>query len=439
MAHVVLCPCSNGQPASVKAIAADREAASAIETRLSESFMTKSIASGVFSRRPLAKSVEATTLICFSHLRWDFVYQRPQHLMSRFASQSRVFYVEEPVYGADVPRLELSPRDNHLTVVVPQLPHSLSECARHDALGTLISDFLEEQAIASFVAWYYTPMALPWTRQLQPVATVRERELIALADVVFTGGTSLYEAKRSKCDNAHCFPSSVDAAHFRQARTVAVDPADQSQIPHIRLGFAGVIDERMDLELLAGLADARPEWQIVLVGPVVKIDPAQLPQRANIHYLGAKAYADLPSYLGGWDFALMPFALNESTRFISPTKTPEYLAAGLPVVSTPIRDVVAPYGVAELARIGRTAEDFVEAIDAELVLSERERGMWLKRVDGFLSTMSWDRTHQQMSALIAGVIATGRVEAVDDMHVAPTKPARRVAAGASRFDVALEV
>jgi UDP-galactopyranose mutase len=419
--------------------------------------MTKSIASKDLSRRPVATPAETTTLICFSHLRWDFVYQRPQHLMSRFARQSRVFYVEEPVYGADSPRLDLSPRDNHLTVVVPCLPHGLAEQTRDDALRSLITEFIAQQTIASFVAWYYTPMALPWTRHLRPVAVVydcmdelslfrgapaemveRERELIALADIVFTGGSSLYEAKRDKCDNVHCFPSSVDADHFRQARACSADPADQAHIPHIRLGFAGVIDERMDLELLAALADARPEWHLVLVGPVVKIDPAQLPQRANIHYLGAKPYAELPRYLAGWDFALLPFALNESTRFISPTKTPEYLAAGLPVVSTPIRDVVAPYGTAELAHIGRTANDFVQAIESELVLSERERGKWLKRVDGFLSTMSWDRTHQQISALIVAMIAAERVEVAREAPEAVAKPARRAAA-APRFDVALEV
>jgi hypothetical protein len=252
--------------------------------------MPKSIASGNLTRRPIATPFESTTLICFSHLRWDFVYQRPQHLMSRFARHSRVFYVEEPIYGADMPRLELSRRDNNLTVVVPSLPHNLSEQARDDALRSLLADFVGEQAIASFVAWYYTPMALPWTNQLHPVAIVydcmdelslfrgapaemvkREQELIALADVVFTGGTSLYEAKRSKSDNVHCFPSSVDAEHFRQARTLAGDPADQAEIPRLRLGFAGVIDERMDLELLSALADARPEWHLVLVGPVVKI------------------------------------------------------------------------------------------------------------------------------------------------------------------------
>jgi glycosyltransferase involved in cell wall biosynthesis len=414
--------------------------------------MLKSIASGDLSRRPPASNPEATTLICFSHLRWDFVYQRPQHLLSRFARTSRVFYIEEPVFGADAPRLDVSPREHGLQVVVPSLPHGLSEEMRHEALRELVDELIAQEAITTFVAWYYTPMALPWTQHLQPIALVydcmdelslfrgaptemveRERELIALADVVFTGGTSLYEAKRARSDNVHCFPSSVDSAHFRQARIQRHDPADQASIPHLRLGFAGVIDERMDIDLLAELATARPDWHLVLLGPVVKINPDQLPQLPNIHYLGAKPYAELPSYMAGWDIALLPFALNESTRYISPTKTPEYLAAGLPVVSTPIRDVVAPYGVAELAHIGRTAQDFVKAVEAELDRSKAERGRWLKRVDGFLSTMSWDRTHERMSALITQVVMNEL-----EVREVPIANVRRAATVTSRYDVALE-
>src|SRR5690606_28943889 len=103
-----------------------------------------------------------------------------------------------------------------------------------------------------------------------------------------------------------------------------------------RIGYAGVIDERIDLVLLDQVARARPDYQFVMLGPIAKIDPATLPQRGNIHYLGSKKYADLPRYLAGWDVAMMPFALNDATRFISPTKTPEYLAAGRRVVSTAI-------------------------------------------------------------------------------------------------------
>ncbi len=416
--------------------------------------MTKSIASGDLSRRSAASDPEVTTLICFSHLRWDFVYQRPQHLMSRFARQGRVFYVEEPVYGADAPRCDVSPREHGVQVVVPWLPHGLSGDARNHLLSALVAELIDDQAITNFVAWYYTPMALPWTRHLEPVAVVydcmdelslfrgapaemveRERELIALADVVFTGGASLYEAKRARSDNVYCFPSSVDAGHFRQARTIRDDPSDQAGIPHLRLGFAGVIDERMDIELLSAIAAARPEWHLVLIGPIVKIDSAHLPQRENIHYLGAKPYAELPRYMAGWDIALLPFALNESTRYISPTKTPEYLAAGLPVVSTPIRDVVSPYGLTALAHIGSTATDFVQAVESELTLSEAARADWMMRVDDFLSTMSWDRTHDQMAALIAQAIVLG-VES--RARSAAAAPHRRAAAALTRFDVALE-
>lgn len=417
--------------------------------------MLKSIASGDLSRRSPVSNPEATTLLCFSHLRWDFVYQRPQHLLSRFARTSRVFYIEEPMYGGDAPQLTISPREHGLSVVVPLLPSNLSDEAQHRALGELIDELIAQESITAFIAWYYTPMALPWTRHLEPIALVydcmdelslfrgapqamveRERELIALADIVFTGGTSLYEAKRARSDNVHCFPSSVDSDHFRQARIRHQDPADQAGIPHLRLGFAGVIDERMDIELLAELASARPDWHLVLVGPVVKINPDLLPQLPNIHYLGAKPYAELPLYMSGWDVALLPFALNESTRFISPTKTPEYLAAGLPVVSTPIRDVVSPYGVAELVQIGRTAEEFVEAVERELDRTSLERSRWLKRVDGFLSTMSWDRTHEKMRELIVQLIT--RPAQAREVPLASVRRVAAVAPMMARFDVAME-
>jgi UDP-galactopyranose mutase len=375
--------------------------------------------------------------------------------MTRFARQSRVYYIEEPIFGAEAPRLDLSRRDDSLTVVVPWLPHGLLESARNAALAALIDELIAREAIATFVAWYYTPMALPWSRRVDPVAVVydcmdelslfrgapaemveRERELIDLADIVFTGGSSLYEAKRTRTSNVHCFPSSVDAVHFRRARAACVDPDDQAPIPRLRLGFAGVIDERMDIELLGTLASLRPDWHLVLIGPVVKIDPANLPQLPNIHYLGPKPYAELPQYMAGWDVGLLPFALNESTRYISPTKTPEYLAAGLPVVSTPIRDVVSPYGVAELALIGMTGEDFVNAVESLLARSSGDERRWLKRVDGFLSTMSWERTFERMSALIAQSIDSDEKEARSEPAAAAY--ARRTVPAASHFDVALE-
>jgi UDP-galactopyranose mutase len=230
---------------------------------------------------------------------------------------------------------------------------------------------------------------------------ISEANLLARADLVFTGGQSLYEAKRGQHPRVFAFPSSVDAAHFARARREIEDPADQAAIPHPRLGFFGVIDERMDLDLLAAVADARPDWHLAIIGPVVKVDPALLPKRANIHYLGKKDYQELPAYLAGWDVALLPFAINESTRFISPTKTPEYLAAGKPVVSTPIRDVVRPYGMRGLVHIAATADDFVQAIAQALAEDGDAR---MQRADAFLAQESWDRTWERMRRLIEEVI-----------------------------------
>lgn len=363
-------------------------------------------------------------LICLSHLRWDFVWQRPQHLMSRFARDRRVFFVEEPVWEGAEPRLEVSERQGGVRIAVPHLPHGLSPGQAEAAQRELLNGLLEQQEVTEYVLWYYTPMAVPLAEGLEPLAVVydcmdelslfrgappelldRESRLLAAADLVFTGGQSLYEAKRERHPRVHPFPSSIEAEHFRQAREPREDPADQAALPRPRLGYFGVIDERLDLDLLAAVADARPEWQIVMVGPVVKIDPETLPRRANLHYLGMKAYADLPSYLGGWDVALMPFAQNESTRFISPTKTPEYLAGGRPVVSTPIRDVVKPYGEEKLVEIADGPEELIAA--AERALAGCDEG-WLARVDELLSRGSWSRTWQQMSELIDEAVASRR-------------------------------
>lgn len=366
----------------------------------------------------------AADLVCLSHLRWDFVWQRPQHLMSRFARDRRVFFVEEPIREDAEPGMEVSERKGGVMVAVPHLPHGLSPAQAEAAQAELLRGLLEEHEVAEYVLWYYTPMAVPFAEGLEPLAVVydcmdelslfrgaprelleRESKLLAAADLVFTGGQSLYEAKRERHPRVYAFPSSIEAEHFRQARASCPEPADQAGLPRPRLGYFGVVDERIDLDLLAALADARPDWQIVMVGPVVKIDPETLPRRANLHYLGMKGYADLPSYLAGWDVALMPFAQNESTRFISPTKTPEYLAGGRPVVSTPIRDVVEPYGEEKLVEIADGPEAFVAAVERVLAGGGEE---WLARVDELLSRGSWSRTWREMSELIDATVAARR-------------------------------
>jgi glycosyltransferase involved in cell wall biosynthesis len=366
-------------------------------------------------RHPRSTS-PAPALICLSHLRWRFVFQRPQHLMTRFARDRRVFFVEEPIVAPGVePHLERE-ADGVVTVVVPRLPDGLDEDATDAVLRSLLDELIMQERLPDYVLWYYTPMALPWTAHLQPLAIVydcmdelsafkgapsmlreREADLLTRASVVFTGGHSLYEAKRHQHRNIHPFPSSVDVAHFAQARGIAADPPDQASIPRPRLGFFGVIDERMDLALVSGLAAARPDWHIVMLGPVVKIDGATLPRAPNIHYLGGKSYEELPQYVGGWDVALLPFARNDATRFISPTKTPEYMAAGRPVVSTSIRDVVRPYGQQGLVRIADDVPEFVAACEAAMAEGAVQRNT---QADAFLRQTSWDGTWLRMCRLI---------------------------------------
>jgi glycosyltransferase involved in cell wall biosynthesis len=223
----------------------------------------------------------------------------------------------------------------------------------------------------------------------------RENALFKMADLVFTGGRSIYNAKRSRHPDVHCFPSSVDAKHFAQCTQ---DHPLQAHLPRPRLGYCGVIDERINLDLIDGIAKARPEWQLVMVGPTVKIDPAALPRRANIHWLGQQGYDDLPSFISGWDVCLMPFALNEATRYISPTKTLEYMACGRPSVSTSIRDVVEPYG--HVVNIADTPEGFVIDCEAIMERSAEEQAAHAQALAQVVARTSWDSTAQAMAELI---------------------------------------
>lgn len=351
-------------------------------------------------------------VLCLSHLRWDFVYQRPQHLLSRCAREREVMFFEEPKHDSARPELELRETPAGVRTAVPHLPPGLSAAHTESALRQMVDTLLEGGGATEPILWYYTPLALGFTDHVKSAAVIYdcmdelslfhgappalaayEKRLLQRADVVFTGGQSLYEHKRHLHHNIYPFPSSVDVPHFARARELQEDPPDQAEIPHPRVGFFGVIDERMNIALLEELADARPDLQLVMIGPIVKIDPSALPRRPNIHWLGGKSYEDLPAYLAGWDVAMLPFALNDSTRFISPTKTPEYLAAGKPVVSTPIRDVVRPYGHQGLAWIADGSGDFAVAIDEALGSDRLAR---LAQADAFLADLSWDHTWSLM-------------------------------------------
>ena len=367
----------------------------------------------------------APDLICFSHLRWGFVFQRPQHLMSRFARHQRVFFVEEPMYrSVSHPTLDFnSCPHSPVVIVTPHLPVSLEGTNPVQVLRELLNQLITRKQVNRYITWYYTPMALDFARHLTPELTIYdcmdelsgfhgapprlcelEQELFQRADLVFTGGVSLFEAKRRRHPRVHAFPSGVDVSHFLQARSIRVPFEEHNQIPRPRLGYAGVIDERFDLALIEKLAARKPEWQFVMVGPVVKIDPGTLPRRDNLHWLGMKHYRDLPKYFAGWDVGLLPFAMNSATRYISPTKTPEYLAAGLQVVSTPIRDVVRPYGDLGLARIGSNTDEFQIACEQAMTYGMTMK--WRRRVDAFLDTLSWDDTWNSMNKLIIEASST---------------------------------
>lgn len=359
---------------------------------------------------------QISNVICFSHLRWNFVFQRPQHLLTRWAQDVNVYYFEEPEFG-DYETITLKEvRDGNITVLTPQLKDGMSESEINKYAEILLLKFMKINRIIDYIAWYYTPMAINFTRNLQPTLIIydcmdelsgfkgahpdltrNERLLMKMSDVVFTGGHHLYEHKKHLHDNIFPFPSSIDQEHF-ESGAGNPDPYDQKNIPHPRAGFFGVIDERLDIELLNNLALAMPDFHFIMIGPIVKIDPVSLPRHFNIHYLGQKKYKELPTYLANWDVAILPFAKNESTKFISPTKTPEYLAAGKPVVSTSIRDVVKPYGEKGLVQIADSVTSFADAIRYAMI--EREDQAWIKKVNDMLRTNSWDITYDKMRKIV---------------------------------------
>ena len=329
-----------------------------------------------------------------------------------------MIYFEEPRYSPHIAAtLEISEPFEGLTRIVPMLPGDIDGHQAQDIQAQLLERYVKSLHMRTYDLWYYTPMGLTVTSRLSPEVVVfdcmdelsaflgappelrdLEQRLLRQADLVFTGGMSLFESKSRQHDNVHCCPSSIDREHFSRARDGLDEAEDQQSIPHPRVGFYGVIDERFDTTLLGELAALRPELQFVIIGPIVKIDESQLPKAANIHYLGKRDYQDLPAYLAGWDVAILPFARNSATRYISPTKTPEYLAAGCTVVSTSINDVVRPYGEMGLISIADTPHDFSRAIDFEL--NRRGDVAWEKEVESLLSKTSWDATWDYMSSAI---------------------------------------
>ena len=362
---------------------------------------------------PEKMPVARPSLLCFSHLRWDFVHQRPQHLLNEATASYRVYFIEEPEFAPVAAHFRMRVAPSGVTVLTPVFDF---ECDHSHEQRLLVAGLQRSLGDGALVHWFYTPMALRFVSGLPhdlcvydcmdelsafrfapPDLVALEAELLAQSDLVFTGGRSLFAAKRQLHSDVHCFPSSVDVAHFARARSRLADPQDQAAIPQPRIGFAGVIDERIDLDLIATAAQALPQVQFVMVGPIAKIDEADLPRAANIHWLGRKDYDDLPSYMANWQSAWMPFALNDATRFISPTKTPEYLAAGLRVTGTAVADVVETYGKQGLVSIA-DARTIAATLKTTLGVPPPD---WRKSVDQCLAQMSWSGTWAAMESLMA--------------------------------------
>ena len=406
-------------------------------------------------------------LMVFCHLRWRFVFQRPQHLLSRLANRWRVIVVEEPVRSDGPAYLQsrLEQGADGASSVEVLVPHTAVDAGGfHDdqlaVLQGLLQAHLQAERLQVDIAWLYTPMALPLAKAVRPRALVydcmdelaafknaprqlrqRESALMKEAAFVLTGGPSLYESRRDANPQVVCLPSAVDAGHYAPSslnsdcESYAAAQALQGALPRPRLGFFGVIDERLDVALVAAVADAHPEWAVVMAGPVVKIDPATLPQRANIHWIGMQPYERLPYLLAGWDVALMPFALNESTQFISPTKTLEYMAGEKPVVSTAVRDVVTLYGDAvAVADVSRGPQPFIAACEELLAESPEKRCRRALTMLGLVSQHAWSRSADSVHRLLLEAL----VPALEDDDALPAMAEAGVAELHQRMGSALE-
>ena len=369
------------------------------------------------------------SIVVHSHLRWSFVWQRPQQTHSRLAERHPILFLEEPIPApaGERPRLELSEPFENVLVAVPRLPGALpnSQAAVDRAVAALIREASTGplSRYSGAVHWLYTPMMEPMIDAFRSPAAVvydcmdelskfafappelaaREARLMRRANLVFTGGHELYLAKRSLHENVHRFGCGVDFEHFHTAAGNGAAPPDLAAIPRPRLGYMGVIDERLDYELLDRLAAELSGASLAMIGPVVKVDPASLPKRPNIFYLGGKDYVDLPRYLAGFDVCLMPFAMNEASRYINPTKTLEYLATGKPVVSTPVRDVARHYS--DVVNVS-PAEAFTDRIRAVLAgrALDTARGLAVARAS------SWEKTVSEMELLVQKALQSSRRE-----------------------------
>jgi glycosyltransferase involved in cell wall biosynthesis len=347
-------------------------------------------------------------IVVMCHLRWEFVYQRPQHIISRLSKDHKILFIEEPI-KKETKGHNLKILSQNLHILQPNTD-SIAE------IGGILSDFLRNTRVP--IGWFYSASFIPLLEQLEldhiiydcmdelsmfkgaPQHLIeQEKYLLAHTDVVFTGGKSLYESKKQIHDTVFCFPSSVDEDHFATARNGVALPADIANIPHPIAGYYGVVDERIDLDLLEKTASKNPDVSFVMIGPVVKIQEDELPQASNIHYLGMKPYKVLPNYLKAFDIAMMPFALNDATKFISPTKTLEYMAAGKPIISTKIKDVERDYS--HCIKLISDSDDFTTQLQ-HLLSNEKDENQ-VGNYKDVLEKTSWSNTVKGMADIIQKV------------------------------------
>lgn len=358
---------------------------------------------------------EASDLLVFSHLRWDSIFQRPQHLLSRHTKYRRVFYFEEPVFGmTEIPRLYLRETSENVLIIIPYLPSSIDPSKMELALMDLVDELIYEEELIDYSLMYYDPKAYSFSRHLRPRAIIfdylkehsdckeLEEALLKRADLVLTSAQTFHESKKNSHHNIHLCPNGLDLSHFSQGRLKLIEPDDQINIPRPRIGFHGIIDHHFDLDFLEKVAELRPDLNFVMLGPVNGIDQKDLPKRSNIHYLGKKDYYALPLYLAGWDCAFIPILKNDSTHFLSPLEILEFLAAGKPVIATNTQEIVETYGKKILIRLIDNCSNFSQAL--EEMIEEKKKIEWLDRVDHFLKESSWEASFHKMMKLEATLI-----------------------------------
>jgi glycosyltransferase involved in cell wall biosynthesis len=353
------------------------------------------------------KAPQYYDMIVFCHLRWQFVYQRPQHIISRLSSTMKILFIEEPLH-------QHTKENSGNLIKVSEMLHVLQPNVDNiESIAGILPEYIKNKSIP--VGWFYSASFSPLLEQLNFETVVydcmdelslfkgapahlinQEKYLMAHADVIFTGGKSLYESKKQLHANVHCFPSSVDQTHFAQALNGITVPNDVINLQSPVVGYYGVIDERIDLELLHETAKRLPNVSFVMIGPLAKIEESDLPKESNIHYLGMRSYDELPNYLKAFDVAMMPFALNDATKYISPTKTLEYMAAGKPIISTKIIDVVRDYS--RCVSLIETADEFCEAIT--FLFDKTDRQSLELEYYKILQKTSWDATADKMKSII---------------------------------------